>query len=128
MKALLTSLAALYTLVGLPVMLLQVSCGFVLYLVGKAIGHADMRRYGKNMALAADQNANVLWLGAPDETISSRCGRALASGRPKWYIGLVLAPFVDWAARRFGDGPDHCLRAIEGPLAREGEVWSWQKK
>lgn len=119
-------LALIDTIIFFIPMLFQLMLGVCIYYLGVWFSQEKLKMYGKNLALAVDQNMNVVWLGDPDETISSRCGRAVVSGRPKWYIKYLLRPFVDWAARRFGDGPDHCIRSIEVDELHRNEVWEWQ--
>lgn len=51
-------------------------------------------QFGYNLALSVDQFVNVILLGDPDESISGRLGRAMASGRPKWWV-VPFAYFVD---------------------------------
>ncbi len=113
------------TLIFAPLTAIQIVIGFIIYLLGQKFKSRKLKTHGINLAIAGDQNMNVIWLGHPDETISSRCGRAELSGRPKWYIKYFLRPFVDWAARRFGDGPNHCIRAIEYDEVQKYEVWKW---
>lgn len=64
--------------------------------------------YGSNrawkLAVGYDQLANVAFGGDPDETISSRAGKAMKRGS-RW--ACVLCRLLD----RFD--PDHCNRSIE---------------
>lgn len=121
--------ALLNTVVMFPIMITQLVLGACLYGIGKLGKWERIKTHGFQLAVAVDQYMNVVWLGNPDETISSRTGRAIVSGKPKWYIKYLLHPFVDWAARRFGDGPDHCVRSIETDehMERQYEVWKWYK-
>lgn len=64
-----------------------------------------MRRYFWNILVALDQLVNVLFGGDPDETISSRWGRAVARDR------CVLCRFACWVLDRFD--PGHCQKSIE---------------
>lgn len=119
-------LAFVHTVLYLVPCLSQVLLGYFLYLAGSLFKHKHLKLHGIQLAISADQNANVLWVGHPDETISSRIGRAIVSGKPKWYIKYLLHPFVDWCARRFGDD-NHCIKAIEHHLKMETkvEIWKW---
>lgn len=63
-----------------------------------------MWRWLLNLLIAADQLANTLFGGNPDETISSRAGKAKAMGRA-W--GCVLCRLLDV----FSKG--HCERSVE---------------
>jgi len=65
-----------------------------------------VRRYIVNVLIALDQFANALMGGDPDETISSRAGRALRSKhKPLW--ARVLCWLLNWI------DPRHCIDAIE---------------
>ena len=57
-----------------------------------------------SLAVAYDQLANAAFGGDPDETISSRAGKAARNGR-RW--GCVLCRLLD----RFE--PDHCEKSLE---------------
>lgn len=74
-----------------------------------------------NVGLVLSQVGSVLLLGDPDETISSRTGKASRSGRP-WFK-KVQEPFINFL---FQDDK-HCFNAIE---EEEGckELWHWVKK
>jgi len=122
-------LAVVSTVVFFPMMLLQVLLGALIYWIGRLSRSKRLRTHGKDLAMAADQNLNTIWLGYPDETVSSRTGRAMASGEPKWYIKHILCPFVDRAAQVFGDEPNHCARSIETQLHMDSqyEIWKWSR-
>jgi hypothetical protein len=121
-------LALINTLVFAPLTVIQVLIGFIIYLLGLIFRSKSIKTHGKQLALAADQNMNVIWLGDPDETISSRIGRAILSGRPKWYIKFFLRPFVDMMAKLFGDF-DHCINAVEKDenMDEKYQVWKWYR-
>lgn len=63
-----------------------------------------MKTYIWNILIALDQFWNTVFLGDPDETISSRAGKA-ASQKKKW--GCVLCKFLDLFEK------DHCIKSIE---------------
>lgn len=42
------------------------------------------------------------------QLVSGYVGKAAFHGQP-W--GIRMARWIDWAAARLGDGPNHCLRA-----------------
>lgn len=63
-----------------------------------------MKLYVLNVLIALDQFGNALVGGDPDETISSRAGKAQQKGR-RW--GCVLCRFLNWFER------DHCAKSIE---------------
>lgn len=63
-----------------------------------------MRRYLWNLLISLDQLANTVMGGSPDETISSRAGKAMREGR-RW--GCILCQLLNWIE------PDHCAKSIE---------------
>ena len=75
---------------------------------------AAFRLYVKNVLVAIDQLFSTVLGGDPDETVSSRIGKAVRGDygrfqsvvlRPvMWLIDLIFLPF---------DGPNHCARRIE---------------
>lgn len=69
-----------------------------------------IRRYLLNIAIALDQGCNALLGGNPDETISSRVGRAAMNDRA---FAAEAEWLVDAMFRLLGDGPGHCRRNIE---------------
>lgn len=69
--------------------------------------HKGVKGYIFRLLITFDQSANVIFGdGEPDETISSRWGRAVASGHPGWLprIGCKLLDKID---------PCHCASSIE---------------
>ena len=69
-----------------------------------------MKRYLLNLLISADQFWNTVFHGNPDETISSRAGRAARRGKP-W--GCLLCRLLDLIDK------DHCEKAIEECCARK---------
>ena len=65
---------------------------------------ALLRRWAFNVLIGIDQLANAISGGDPDETISSRAGKARRQGR--WW-GCVLCRLLDRI------DPRHCAEAIE---------------
>lgn len=63
-----------------------------------------MKRYAWNLLIALDQLANTVLGGYPDETISSRAGKAARAGK-RW--GCVLCQILDRIDKR------HCEKNIE---------------
>ena len=63
-----------------------------------------MKRYFWNILISLDQFANTVLAGSPDETISSRAGKAMREGKA-W--GCVLCRVLNWFER------DHCVKSIE---------------
>lgn len=75
-------------------------------------------QYTYNLCLAGSQLSNTVLGGDPDESLSSRFGRAQEDGVLPVRYGLapVTNVFV---------GPDHCRRCIEHDEARNKELWAW---
>lgn len=63
-----------------------------------------MKRYALNVLVSLDQLINTLLWGDPDETISSRAGKAALRGK-RW--GCVLCKLLD----KLESG--HCNKSIE---------------
>jgi len=61
-----------------------------------------IKMYLVNILLGVDQLLNVIMLGDPDETISSRCGRVFPDSAITHFIDAIFF----WKK-------DHCQRAIE---------------
>ena len=62
-------------------------------------------KYIWNILIAVDQLANVLLLGDPDETISSRMGKYAVKGRG--WIPCQLCKLLNLFHK------DHCIKSIE---------------
>ena len=65
-----------------------------------------MRRYIWNLLIAVDQFFNAAFGGDPDETISSRLGKAHRNGTCNWFQKR-LCDLLDWI------DPNHCIDSIE---------------
>lgn len=63
-----------------------------------------MKQYLWNLLISLDQFGNTLAGGSPDETISSRAGKAMREGKV-W--GCILCRFLSWFEK------DHCAKSIE---------------
>ena len=83
-------------------------------------------QYMFNIVLGMDQFINVLLLGDADDTISGRCGRAIASGKSKWFVKL-LAPFIDLVFLKLFDEKHHCQNSIETEEHFCYEIWKWHE-
>lgn len=83
-----------------------------------------IQQYLFNIALGYDQWINVLLLGDTDDTISGRCGRAMASGKPKWFV-KILAPVIDYMFLKLFKHVDHCKDSIEPEESMTYEIWKW---
>jgi hypothetical protein len=77
-------------------------------------------QYAYNLCVAGSQFTNTVLGGDPDETLSSRLGRADRAGIP--VVAYGVAPAVDLLL-----GADHCQESIEDSEARLQEVWSWEQ-
>lgn len=73
-----------------------------------------MKTYFWNILISIDQLANTLLGGDPDETISSRMGKALPRCRMCRFICKILHPIDN----------NHCVKSIEKDEGSR-EKWSW---
>ena len=72
-----------------------------------------LKHYIHNVLVGADQEANIVLGGHPDETVSSRSQRAADRGNP---VGKALTGFLHLFQR------DHGHKAEEGDLRRAEQV------
>ena len=79
-------------------------------------------QYLFNAGVGLSQNLSWILGGDPDETISSRLGKAQRAGKP-WAVKFAC-PLVDFLI--FNE-KDHCLKSIEDDEGIK-EVWHWVKK
>ncbi|TAL13929.1 hypothetical protein EPN95_04550 [Patescibacteria group bacterium] len=70
-----------------------------------------LKRYIMNVLVSLDQMGNAMTGGDPDETISSRAGKAHKKGKT-W--GKVMCKFLAW----FDKG--HCKKSIEEDEGGDG--------
>lgn len=123
-------LMLLNSLILIVPLLYTLIAGLGVYGLGLAFKSPTLKKYGYNLMIGVDQMANVVLLGFPDETISGRTGRAIASGAAKWYIKLWRI-VLDAGARLFGD-ENHALNSIEPEddfdKRRAEELWHWSKE
>lgn len=66
---------------------------------------SEFKHWLRNFLITVDQFLNTLALGDPDETISSRLGKAARRGNK---VAHVMCHMIGWLL-----GPDHCNHAIE---------------
>lgn len=78
-----------------------------------------LKRYLHNVLVGADQEANVITGGKPDETISSRSQRAADRGNP---LGKGMTRFLHLFQK------DHGHKAEAGDLRRAEDVEETEKK
>ena len=69
-----------------------------------------MKRYLLNLLIAIDQGGNAFFGGNPDETISSRVGRAALRRNT---FGMIAARVIDWLFENLTGERDHCANSIE---------------
>lgn len=109
-----------------PILLLWAILGLLMAGLGYLVRSQELQRYGMFIAIGADQMGNVYAAGFPDETISSRVGRAMASGKP-----YLIARFL-WALLKvlFFWQKDHAIESIEHDERFDElyEPWPWHKK
>lgn len=77
-------------------------------------------QYLYNLALGISQLLSVILGGDPDESVSSRTGKAIKAG--KWWFIKVQGPFIDWLTLE----KDHCIKSIEYDEGRK-QLWDWAK-
>ncbi len=69
-----------------------------------------MKRYLLGLLIAIDQGWNAVLLGNPDETISSRVGKAALEGK-RW--ALIARAVIDWLFLSLAGQSNHCAESIE---------------
>jgi hypothetical protein len=97
----------------------------LVFLTGVIFKDSLIKKAGFNMLVSVDQFGNVVLLGDPDETISSRTGRAVMSERPVWFIKYLHAS-IDKMFHILIGQKNHCVDAVEKEDHNE-EIWSWIK-
>lgn len=80
-----------------------------------------------NFLVYIDLGLNLLLLGDPSETVSSRVGRAMESKRPKWFVPY-LCKFIDTVFYDLFKQVNHSYNHIERDESFKLEIWSWIKK
>ena len=73
-----------------------------------------------NMGVLGSQWLSVILGGDPDETISSRLGKAQRAG--VWWAEKIACPLVDLLLFE----ENHCLKSIEDDEGMK-EIWHWVK-
>jgi len=114
------SVGSFITLV-IPLFLASLS----VFLTGLLLKDKLIEKAGFNMLVSVDQFGNVVLLGDPDETISSRTGRAVLSDRPRWFVKHVHY-FVNEMFHVLLGQKNHCEDAVEKDVYKN-EIWSWIK-
>lgn len=86
-----------------------------------ALGKAPpAAQYVYNLLLHGSQTLSVILGGDPDESVSSRLGKAQKAGK-KWARNYAC-PFVDFITNE----KDHCEKAIETDEGQK-QIWDWSK-
>jgi hypothetical protein len=75
-------------------------------------------QYMYNVTLAGSQFSNAVLGGDPDESLSSRLGRAERDG-------VAPVKYVVYPAADLLIGPSHCWGSIEEDESRRMELWGW---
>jgi len=105
-------LSVFLVVIFFPYLFALVLAGALLALIGTTTGSFSLYTYGFRIALSADQAFNVLLLGFPDESISGRVGRAIATGKPKKGVD-AFGQALDWFfLHAFGD-ENHVETSVE---------------
>jgi hypothetical protein len=77
-------------------------------------------QYIYNLGVCFSRVLSTFLGGDPDETLSSRTGKAIVAN--KWFAVNVLGPFIDTIF--FDKG--HCLKSIELDEGSK-QIWDWSK-
>ena len=75
-------------------------------------------QYFYNLGILVSQAISTLLGGDPDETLSSRTGKAVVGGN--WVAINILSPILDFIFRE----PNHALNSIEDDEGKK-EIWHW---
>lgn len=78
---------------------------------------SKLAKYTMNLLISIDQLGNTLLAGDPDETISSRVGKAAATNRR---LAVIGAKILGWFDR------NHAADAIDLSEGAD-ELWRWRK-
>jgi hypothetical protein len=82
---------------------------------------AKVTQYIYNLGLCLSQILSTILGGDPDESVSSRTGKAIRADI--WYFKHMQGPFIDW----FIGAENHCLDSIEDDEGKKG-LWNWVKQ
>jgi hypothetical protein len=97
----------------------------LVFLTGVWTSDRLIRRTGFNLLRSLDQFGNTILLGSTNETISSRIGRAIVSGKQKKFVNM-LHFFIDKTFEIIAGDMNHCIDNIEDVDIRD-ELWTWIK-
>jgi hypothetical protein len=80
--------------------------------------------YLYNLLLATSQFFNAALFGDPDESISGRCGRAMFTGKPKWWVPY-LGAFINTIFLSILGEDKHIENSVEFDELHRKELWKW---
>lgn len=106
-----------------PILLFWALFGLLLHSIGRLFKNKELETYGIRVALGADQMGNGFAAGFPDETISSRVGRAIATGRPKAvarFLKVAINGIFFWEENHVIDAIEH-----DEEFDKRYEPWPW---
>lgn len=83
---------------------LAVVVGVLLAVMKVFPSHTGASRYARNVLIGVDQLFNAILFGDPDETLSSRIGKAAEHGH--WFA-IMMSRFLDLFEK------DHCKKSME---------------
>lgn len=86
----------------------------------KNLEYHGLRLYVFNVGVALSQLLSAVLLGDPDETVSSRTGKAIRAGKP--FFVHIFGPFLDILLME----RDHAIKSIE-PEEGKRQLWDWSK-
>lgn len=75
-------------------------------------------QYFYNLGVCASQVLSTILGGDPDETVSSRTGKAIVRGQ--WFAVNISGPFLDFLFME----SNHALKSIEEDEG-DKEIWTW---
>ena len=112
MKALLHSFAVFNTLAYFVYSVPALIYFTFILLLGRWCKNPALMKYGLEVLVGIDETYSACLLGEASETVSSRCGRALLSGKPRPAV-KCLAWAVDLFFLKVVGEKFHCIGAVE---------------
>lgn len=109
----------------IAVVLTSLTISLIFFLISILLRDPLAKKASFNMLIAVDQFANTVILGDVDETISSRTGRAILSGKAKWFV-KYLQFFIDKIFNVIDGQRNHCINAVEHGKTFKN-IWKWIK-
>jgi len=103
-------------------------CG-LLFGIGYLTKDNNLKLYARNNAKAVDLRGNAALWGDPQETISSRLGRAYGKERYYWVklfrIFVDTLFFFDYKLDSNGNKIGHCQKSVDPNIKINEEIWNW---